>query len=54
MMTYDLVSREMLHDILVEYGIAIKLVRLTEMCLNETYGKICIGKNRTHFRFRTV
>jgi len=22
-----------------------KLVRLIEMCLNETYSKVCIGKN---------
>jgi hypothetical protein len=25
-------------------GASIKLIRLTEMCLNETHSKICIGK----------
>jgi hypothetical protein len=33
-----------LHNILVEFGIPMKLVRLIKMCLNETYSKVCIGK----------
>jgi hypothetical protein len=29
-------------------------IRLIKMCLNETYGKVCIGKNLTHFSFIMV
>jgi hypothetical protein len=42
---YDSVRREVLYNILNEFGIPRKLVRLIKMCLNETYGKICIGKH---------
>jgi hypothetical protein len=35
---------EVLYNILVEFGIPMKLVRLIEMCLNETYSKVRIGK----------
>jgi hypothetical protein len=35
---------EVLYNILVEFGVPIKLVRLIKMCLNETYGKVRIGK----------
>jgi hypothetical protein len=38
---YDSVRREVLHNILI---VPRKLVRLIKMCLNETYGKIRIGK----------
>jgi hypothetical protein len=41
---YDSVEREVLYSILVEFGIPKKLVRLIEMCLNETYGKVHVGK----------
>jgi len=33
---YDSVTREVLHNILIEYGIPKKLVRLIKMCVNET------------------
>jgi hypothetical protein len=33
---YDSVKREVLHNILLEFGIPKKLVRLIKMCLNET------------------
>jgi sorting nexin-29 len=38
------VRREVLYNILIEFGIPMKLVRLIKMCLNETYNKVCIGK----------
>jgi hypothetical protein len=33
------VRREVLVNILIEFGIPMKLVRLIKMCLNETYSK---------------
>jgi hypothetical protein len=45
---YDSVRREILYNILIEFGIPMKLVRLIKMCLNETYSKVRIGK---HFVF---
>ena len=33
---YDSVRREVLHNVLIEFGIPMKLVRLTKMCLFET------------------
>jgi hypothetical protein len=32
---YDLVMREVLYNILIEFGVPLKLVRLIKMCLNE-------------------
>jgi hypothetical protein len=37
--------REVLFIILIEFGVPMKLVWLTKMCLNETYSKVCIGKH---------
>jgi hypothetical protein len=37
------VTREVLYSILIEFGIPMKLVRLIELCLNETYSKVRIG-----------
>jgi hypothetical protein len=37
-------KREVLYDILREFGITKKLVRLIKMCLNETYSKIRVDK----------
>jgi len=42
---YDSVRREVLYNILVEFGIPKKLVRLIKMCLTETYSRIRVGKN---------
>jgi hypothetical protein len=39
------VRREVLYNILIEFGILIKLARLIKMCLNETYIKVRIGKH---------
>jgi len=33
------------YDILIEFGIPMKLVRLMKMCLNETYGNVWVGKH---------
>jgi hypothetical protein len=42
---YDSVRREVLYNVLIEFGIPRKVVRLIKMCLNETYIKIRIGKH---------
>jgi hypothetical protein len=42
---YDSVSREVLYNILIEFGILRKLVGLIQMCLNETYRTVRVGKN---------
>jgi hypothetical protein len=42
---YDSVKREVLYNILLEFGIPKKLVRLIKMCLNKTYSKVRVGKN---------
>jgi hypothetical protein len=41
---YDSVKREVLYNILLEFGMPKKLVTLIKMCLNETYSKVCVGK----------
>jgi hypothetical protein len=41
---YDSVKREVLYNILFEFGVPKKLVRLIKMCLNETYSKVRVGK----------
>jgi retron-type reverse transcriptase len=40
----DSVRREVLYNILTEFGIPRKLVGLIQMCLNETYSTVRIGK----------
>jgi len=34
-----------LYNILIESDIQVKLVRLIKMCLNETYGRVQVGKH---------
>jgi hypothetical protein len=42
---YDLVRREVLCNILIEFGISMKLVRLIKMCLTETYSIVQVGSH---------
>jgi hypothetical protein len=39
----DSVKREVLYNILLEFGVPKNLVRLIKMCLNETYSKVRAG-----------
>jgi hypothetical protein len=42
---YDSVRREVLYNILIEFGVAMNIGRLIKMCVNETYSKIHTGKH---------
>ena len=42
---YDLVRREVLYNILMEFGIPKKLIRLIKMCLTKTYSRVWVGNN---------
>jgi len=41
---YDLVNRQVLYNILLEFSVPKKLVRLIKMLLNETYSEVLVGK----------
>jgi hypothetical protein len=41
---YDSLKREVLYNILTEFGIPLKSVRLVKMCLNETYSRVWVGR----------
>jgi hypothetical protein len=40
----DSVRKEVLCNILIEFGIRMKLIGLLRICLNETYSKVRTGK----------
>jgi hypothetical protein len=42
---YGSVRREVLYNILIEFGVSMIQFRLIKICLNETYSKVCIGKH---------
>jgi hypothetical protein len=42
---YNSVRREVLYNILLEFGIPGKVLGLIKMCLNETYNTVHVGKN---------
>jgi len=42
---YDLVKWEVWYNILIQFGVPMKLVRLIKMCLTETYSRVQVGKN---------
>ena len=42
---YDSVRREFLYNILIEFCIPMKLLRLIKLCLTETYIRVWVGKN---------
>jgi sorting nexin-29 len=42
---YDSVRREVLYNILMEFGVPNKVVRLVKMCSTETYSRVQVGKN---------
>jgi hypothetical protein len=42
---YDSDRREVLYNILIEFGVPMKPARLIKMCLNETYSEAHTGKH---------
>jgi hypothetical protein len=44
MKAFDSIKREVLYNILLEFGIPKKLIKLIKVCLNETYSKVHAGK----------
>ena len=45
---FDSVRKEVLYNILIEFDIAIQLVRLIKMCLNGTYSGVWVGQHLSY------
>jgi hypothetical protein len=50
----DSVRREVLYNILIEFGIPMKLVRLMKLCISETYSRVQANICLTYFLVRVV
>jgi hypothetical protein len=37
--------REVLHSILIEFGLPLELLRMIKICVNEMYSRVCISKH---------
>jgi hypothetical protein len=42
---YGSVRKEALYNILIEFGISVKIVRLIKICLVETYSRVWVGEH---------
>ena len=42
---YDSIRKDFFYNMLSEFRITMKLVRLIKMCLNETYSRVWVGKH---------
>jgi hypothetical protein len=42
--SYDIVRKELLCNILIEFGVLMKLIRLIKMYLNQTYSKLNVDE----------
>jgi len=42
---YVSIRRQILYNILIKFGIPMKVVTIIKKCLNETNGTICVGKH---------
>ena len=41
---YDSFGREVLCNILIQFGFLLEMIRLIKLCLNETYSRVTVGK----------
>jgi hypothetical protein len=45
---YDSVRIDSLYNILIEFGVPMKLVSFIKMCLKQIYSKVCTCNNLSH------